>query len=107
MSVFVSYSDLERAVAVLLGASIGDNRPAFRMMFRILGETARVNAADAMMQHKYCEVGLESEYAVAIGAVKFCIKIRNQFAHCHWVDDVHAGLFFANFQEAAKSNNSC
>jgi len=102
----LGYGELERAIAVLLGESIGDRRPAFRMMFRILGETARINAADAMIRHKYCEVGLESEYADAIGAVRFCVKVRNQFGHCHWADDVHAGVFFANFQETAKSEDN-
>jgi hypothetical protein len=102
----LGYGELERAVAVLLAASIRDRQSAFRMMFRILGETARINAADAMMRHKYAEVGLQSEYAEVIGAVKFCVKVRNQFAHCHWVDDYDAGLFFANFSETAKSENS-
>ena len=102
----LGYGELERAVAVLLGASIGDRRPAFRMMFSMLGETARIDAANAMMQHKYDQVGLTSEYADAIGAVKFRVKARNQFAHCHWADDVYAGLIFANFRETVKSKDS-
>jgi hypothetical protein len=57
----LGYGELERAVAVSLGATIGDRGPAFRMMFRILGETARIDAADAMMRHKYDQVGLKSE----------------------------------------------
>jgi hypothetical protein len=72
----------------------------------ILGETARIDAADAMMRHKYDQVALASEYADAIGAVKFCVKARNQFAHCHWADDVYAGLFFANFRETVNSEDS-
>jgi hypothetical protein len=102
----LGYGELERAFAVCLGASIADRRPAFRMMFRVLGETARIDAADAMMRHKYDQVGLTSEYADAIGAVKFCVKARNQFAHCHWADDVYAGLFFANFRKTVKSGDS-
>jgi hypothetical protein len=102
----LGYGELERAVAVLLGATVGDRGPAFRMMFRILGETARIDAADAMMRHKYDQVGLKSDYAEAIGAVKFCVKARNQFAHCHWADDVYAGLFFANLRETVKSEGS-
>ncbi|MGC2414286.1 MAG: hypothetical protein WA459_16505 [Stellaceae bacterium] len=104
--IVLGYGELERTVAVLLGASIGDRRPAFRMIFRILGETPRIDAADAMMRHKYAEVGLKSEYADAIDAVKFCLKARNQFAHCHWTGDVYAGLFFANFQKTAKLEDS-
>jgi hypothetical protein len=37
--------------------------------------------------------------------VKFCVKARNQFAHCHWEGDVCAGLFFANFRETVKSGD--
>jgi hypothetical protein len=102
----LGYGELERAVAVCLGASIADRPPAFRMMFRVLGETARIDAADAMMRHKYDQVGLTSEYADAIGAVKFCVKARNQFAHCHWADDVYADLFFANLRKTVKSGDS-
>ena len=100
----LAYGELEMMVAVLLGNTMGNRSPAFKMMFRIVGELARIGAADAMMRDKYSEVGLETEYAEAIAAVRFCVGVRNQFAHCHWGDDIHAGLFFTNLQEPAKAS---
>ncbi len=79
----LSYGELELMVALLLGNALRNRDAALRMMFRVVGESARIGAADAMMRDAYAGVGLAAEYAEAIGSVRFCIRVRNQFAHCH------------------------
>ena len=39
------------------------------MVFGIVGETARIAAADAMMRHKFREIGLEEEYGEVMSVV--------------------------------------
>ena len=87
-----------------LGQAIGDVFTAMRMMFRIVGESSRIAAADALMRAAYKKSGLGSEYADMIGAVKICVQLRNQYAHCHWGDNSETeGLFFTTLQEPARA----
>jgi hypothetical protein len=39
---------------------------------------------------------------MAIGAVRYCLQIRNQYAHCNWYDDYSGQLAFVNLEELAK-----
>jgi hypothetical protein len=39
-----------------------------------------------------------------IGAIRWCVKIRNQYAHCHWGDDPNdPGVYFTELGEPAKA----
>ena len=33
-----------------------------------------------------------------------CLSIRNRYAHCNWGDNIHAGLFFTDLQDAAEAH---
>src|SRR4051812_11529990 len=52
---------------------------ALKVMYRARGETARINVADALARPYYTGLGLETEFARAIGAMRYCLKIGNQF----------------------------
>jgi hypothetical protein len=41
---------------------------------------------------------------MGVGAVKHCLKIRNQYVHCVWYDDKSGKLAFVNLEEIAKDN---
>lgn len=100
----LSYGEIELVLGLMLGNAMGNRDAALKMMFRVVGESARIGAADAMMRDAYFAAGLRNEYAQALGAVRFCIKTRNQFAHCYWGDDHSAGLFFTDLQGPAKAS---
>jgi hypothetical protein len=73
-------------------------------MFRSRGETQRIDVADALARHPYRKLGIGTQFEMAIGAVRHCLKIRNQYAHCIWWDDNTGHLAFANLEEMAKEN---
>ena len=74
-------------------------------MFRIRGETARINVGDALARHVYDKLGLGADFEMAVSAMRYCLKIRNQYAHCNWDDDRLSGrLAFVNVEEIAKGN---
>jgi hypothetical protein len=75
-----------------------------KAMFRARGETARIDIADAFGRHWYPKYTLGTEFETAIAAVRYCLKIRNQFAHCVWYDDKSGKLTFTNLEEIAKGN---
>jgi hypothetical protein len=50
----------------------------------------------------YKQQRLPAEFHKAIGVVRYCLKIRNQYAHWVWWDDKSGGLAFANIEDLAK-----
>ncbi len=102
----LAYGELELMVSECLCAAIESQDDARRMMFRIMGETSRIQATSAIMRRTYVAAGLGAEFDQAIGAVEYCITVRNLFAHCHWADHAEGGLFFTSLQDPAKATES-
>lgn len=96
----VGYGELEYLLALLVSAAIGDEERAVRAIFRCKGETARIDVADALARPIYEAAGLGGAYTEALGAVRLCKTIRNQYAHSHWVAD-EGMLKFADIGDAA------
>ena len=53
---------------------------------------------------KLTDRGLGTEFEMAVGAVRHCLRIRNQYAHCVWYDDKSGRLAFVNLEEIAREN---
>lgn len=99
------YSDLELALAHSVQTVREDFDTVLKTMFRTRGETQRIEVADAFGRQHYRALDLSAQFETAIGAMKYCLKIRNQYAHCVWWDDFSGKLTFANLEEVAKSND--
>jgi hypothetical protein len=84
--------------------SLGNNS-ILAALYRIRPTRSRLEVADALMRPIYDGVGLAETYADAFSRVMYCLKIRNQFAHCNWGDNETAGLFFADLQASADSQD--
>jgi hypothetical protein len=65
---------------------------------------ARIEIADAIGRPAYRAVALEPVFSEAVADMRFCLKIRNQFSHCQWHDDLSGRLCFVDMEEIAKSN---
>lgn len=76
-----------------------------KSMFRARGERHRIAVGDALGRHLYHDQQLGNEFSMAIGAVRYCLKIRNQYAHCNWYDDLSGQLAFVNLEEIAEQND--
>src|SRR4051794_31432912 len=62
------YGELEVDLALCVAATLDDDvDTAFRIMFRLRGESQRIEIADAFIQQHY-SAGLRSEYGEALGA---------------------------------------
>jgi len=105
------YGELEFLLAVCLGNVLGDTKKALRVFFRTRGETARIATADALAVDDYANAGFKAPYADALGAMRGALKLRNAFAHSHWVAlnvepyNVH-GLFYVALGESALPSES-
>ncbi len=98
------YTTLEVGLMNCVQVVRDDLDTVLKAMFRARGETGRIDIADAFGRHYYAQHKLGTEFETAIGGVRYCLKIRNQFAHCVWYDDKSGKLAFTNLEEIAKGN---
>jgi hypothetical protein len=98
------YTTLEFGLMNCVQVVRGDFDAVLKAMFRPRSETARIDVADALGRHFYHDRGLGTEFEMAVGAIRYCLKIRNQYAHCVWYDDTSGTLAFANLEEIAETN---
>jgi hypothetical protein len=96
------YGELEFEFTQCAGRALGDQETAARALYRLRGEDSRMQVADALMRPSYAKHGLGDAYNTALGSMRFCKSIRNQYAHCHWLP-TKAGLFFTDFEKPSKT----
>lgn len=100
----VGYGELELSLCFCVAEARNDLDMAFKAMFRPRGETQRIDIADAMGRVPYRDIRLGTHFEEAISSTRYCLKIRNQYAHCYWTDDFGRQLGFATLEETAKAN---
>ena len=98
------YTDLEVDLMNCVRTARQDLDTVLKAMFRNRGESARLKVADAFGRQTYRSLGLGAQFEAAIGAMRYCMGIRNQYAHCVWWDDNTGQLTFANLEELADLN---
>lgn len=98
-----SYGELEFELARCTAAALNDEDAAYKALFRMRGEEARIQVADAMMRQKFIAAGLENPYAETISGMSKCRKLRNNYAHCHWIVEGYV-LCFVEMEEIVEKN---
>lgn len=99
-----SYAELELSLLHCVNMARDDFDTVYKAMFRERGELRRINIADIFGRQAYHELGLGTQFEMALGSVHFCRKVRNQYAHCTWYDDYSGSLAFVNLEEGAKDS---
>jgi hypothetical protein len=95
------YGELEFIYANCLAVVMPPSNSAMRSYFSIRGEAIRLDLARNLMQNAFAVVGLEDKCLSTYSDMKFCHKVRNAYAHCHWADHTSAGLFYVNLESTA------
>jgi len=99
------YGELEFIVYECVKVALGRSTIAARLLFRVRSEKTRLDIADAILREVCDSYELTVKYTEAISAAHYCRKIRNQYAHCHWIGDESDGLFFANIEPSAEKKS--
>ncbi|MGM4920081.1 hypothetical protein [Tardiphaga sp. 813_E8_N1_3] len=97
------YGELEFLLCMCLRAPLGDLRKAARLLFRNRGEEQRIAIADAILRPFYADCNLDQIWVTARREIGVCKDFRNQYSHCHWLDEDDLGLFFTNLEKGAKT----
>ena len=98
----VGYGEIELGLCHCIAQGIGDLDMALKAMFRARGETSRIDIAEAMGQKVYVSLGIGAAFREAIDAVRFCLRIRNRYAHSHFYEDNSGKLAIVGLEEIAK-----
>jgi hypothetical protein len=96
----MGYGEMEFHLAWCVTHVIDDEDTAFKVIFRAPGEVARILAADALARLKISDQRLRTLFEQAIAGLHHCRKIRNQYAHCHWLDE-GTQIGFLEFEDVA------
>ncbi|KUR75210.1 hypothetical protein [Novosphingobium sp. Fuku2-ISO-50] len=97
------YADLELDLLHCVQVATGNFDAALKAMFGTRGETRRINEGVALGRPAYQALGLQADFDRAITAVRFCLKIRNQYAHHTFWDDNTGNLAIGALEQIAKS----
>jgi hypothetical protein len=82
-----------------------DLNSTLKSMFRVRGETNRVDIADALGRVPYVTLSLADEFDTMIAALRHCLRIRNKYAHAYWHDLAQGTqLCYVSLEELAKED---
>ena len=101
----MGYAELEIGLMNCVQIARDDLNSVLKAMFRPRGEAQRIDIGDGLGRQLYRDLGLGTQFEMSIGNMRFCLKIRNQYAHCIWHDDHTGMLGFVNLEQIAESND--
>lgn len=87
------YPELDIALCHICGLAIGNKFAVLSALHKVQSEQARIDIANELCRHVLKDMGLEAKFGEAVGAITFCRKIRNQYAHAQWAS-LHGHLAF-------------
>jgi hypothetical protein len=95
-----SFGELELTFSMLAGTALKDQALGLRAIYRGRSTGGRIDLADVLIRNVITKTNLALDYEEVIGAMRHCLRIRNNYAHSHWALGLD-GLFFSNLEEAA------
>ena len=98
------YTDLEVDVMNCVKSARQDLDVVLKTMYRVRGESQRLRIADGFGRLAYETLGLRTEFEMGMGAVRHCLRIRNQYAHSVMWNDNSGQIAISNLEELAEMN---
>jgi hypothetical protein len=98
----VGFGELEILTCKIADLATANSTIVLKALYNLRATSARIEFARTISAPIFAAESLSEPFNITFDAVVDCLKIRNQYAHCQWADDPNAGLFFADFEDAAK-----
>jgi hypothetical protein len=80
----LGYGELDILFTIMAGTALRQRFPLLHAVNRVRSETARLDVAHAMAKQRFADLKLAAEYARIEKAMRFCLRVRNQWAHSQW-----------------------
>jgi hypothetical protein len=95
------YANLEVGLLYCVQMALGDLDAPLKAMFKVRGESRRIEEGVKLGQRLYNALGLGTDFQRAIEAMRHCLLIRNQYSHWIWWNDYSGKIAFANLEDVA------
>jgi hypothetical protein len=96
------YSNIEMSLFHAVYVATGDFDTALKKIFGIRNGTRRIKIGEQLGLGEYRRLNLASDFGKALRIMRYCLKIRNQYAHWVWWDDYTGKLAFTNVEDLTK-----
>lgn len=97
----VGYGEIELVFAIICGMALEHRNVVLQAFHSIRTESGRISVGNALGSTAFGTLGLRNTYAEAYGAVNYCLKVRNQYAHSQWsLNPKGGGMTFASLDKA-------
>jgi hypothetical protein len=100
-----AFGEVEATVCRNAAHATSMGNTVMKALYGIRMTSTRIDTADRLMRPYFEHHDLAEEHKTAMEMVGHCLKIRNQYAHCNWGDHHRAGLFFADLQTSADTDD--
>lgn len=91
----VGYSELDITLCHVAGLALGEKLAVLDALHQVENEGTRLELINRLVRHVFLASGKEAHFAEAIGALRYCKTLRNQFAHAQWKGE-NGQLWFTN-----------
>lgn len=82
----VGYPELDIQLCMVCGLAMANRQIFLEALHKIESESVRIEVANALCRKVFIDKGLEAQFGEAIGAMRYCRKIRNQYSHTQFAD---------------------
>jgi hypothetical protein len=104
--IVVHFGELEVSFCQNNALALDTHVPLMKALYSLKATSGRIDFVDGLIRNLYLAHNLGAEYDISISMLRYCLRIRNLFAHCNWADfppNGDGGLFYADLQDSAKT----
>lgn len=95
----IGYGELDISFGILAGTAIYHRMPVLEALHSIRTEKGRIDISEALSRGPVTQMGLGDKYDYVVNALRYCLKLRNKFAHSHW-GDIDGVLCYSSAENA-------
>lgn len=100
----IGYGEIELLFGICAGLALEHRNVVLMAFHKVSTAGARIEIGDALAADAIRKLGLQNEYGEALGALRFCSQIRNQFAHCQFGLSEKDTIMFAKAEDSIGIN---
>lgn len=78
------YPELDICLCHVCGLALGNKFAVLGALHKVTSAQTRIEMANQLCRHVFEKINMAAKFGEAIGAITYCRKVRNQYAHAQW-----------------------